>query len=98
MHIVKVNCESVRCSAVSDSFQPHGLSHTRLLCPWDSPDRNTGVGCLFLLQGIVPVQGSEPGSLHCRQIVYHLSHQGNGYANKSNTVHRQIFFSANTFC
>ena len=49
----------------------------RLLCPWDSLGKNTGVGCHFLLQGILPTQGSNPGLLHCRQILYHLSHQGN---------------------
>ena len=32
----------------------------RLLCPWDSPGKNTGVGCHFLLQGIFPTQGSNP--------------------------------------
>ena len=39
---------------VSDSLQPHGLLPTRLLCTWDSPGRNTGVGCHALLQGIEP--------------------------------------------
>ena len=48
----------------------------RLLCPWDSPGKNTGVGYHFLLPGIFPTQGSKPGLLHCRQILYHLSHQG----------------------
>ena len=38
------------CSVVSNSQQPHGLSATRLLCPWDFPGKNTGVGCHFLLQ------------------------------------------------
>ena len=33
---------------------------TRLLCPWDSPGKNTGVGCHFLLQGIFLTQGSNP--------------------------------------
>ena len=32
------------CSVVSDSFRPHGLLPTRLLCPWDFPGKNTGVG------------------------------------------------------
>ena len=36
-------------SVVSDSVRPHGLQPTRLLCPWDSPGKNTGVGCHFLL-------------------------------------------------
>ncbi|KAB0348099.1 hypothetical protein FD754_012956, partial [Muntiacus muntjak] len=42
----------------------------RLLCPWDFLVKNTGVGCHFLLQGICLTQGSNPGLLHCRQIVY----------------------------
>ena len=37
-------------SVVSDSVRPHGLQPTRLLRPWDSPGKNTGVGCHFLLQ------------------------------------------------
>ena len=36
---------------------------------WDSPGKNTGVGCHFLLQGIFPTQGSNPGLLHCRQML-----------------------------
>ena len=35
---------------------PHGLQPTRLLCPWDSPGKNTGVGCHSLLQEIFPSQ------------------------------------------
>ena len=35
---------------MSDSVRPHGLQPTRLLCPWDSPGKNNGVGCHFLLQ------------------------------------------------
>ena len=37
-------------SVVSDSVRPHGLQTTRLPHPWDSPGKNTGVGCHFLLQ------------------------------------------------
>ena len=37
-------------SVVSDSLRPHGLQPTRLLPPWDSPGKSTGVGCHFLLQ------------------------------------------------
>ena len=51
---------------------------TRLLCPWDFLGKNTGVGShslLFLLQRIFPTQGSKPGLLNCRQILYHLRHQ-----------------------
>ena len=46
------------------------------LCPLHSPGQNTGVGCHSLFQGIFPTQGSNLGFLHCRQILYHLSHQG----------------------
>ena len=52
------------------------LSSNQLLCPWDCPGKNTGVGCRALLQGIFPTQGSNPGLPHCRRILYHLSHQG----------------------
>ena len=48
----------------------------RLLCPWKSPGKNTGVGSHSLLQGIFPTQGSNLGLLHCRQILYCLTHQG----------------------
>ena len=49
---------------------------TWLLCPWDFPGNSTGVDCHFLLQGIFPTQGLNPGLAHCRQTLYHLSHQG----------------------
>ena len=42
----------------------------------DFPGKNTGVGCHSLLQGIFLTQGSNPGLLHCRHILYRLSHQG----------------------
>ena len=42
----------------------------------DSPGKNTGVGCHALLQGIFSTQGLNPDFLHCRQILYWLSHQG----------------------
>ena len=45
-----------------DYIQP-----ARLLCPWNSPGKNTGVGGHSLLQGIFPTQESNPGLLHCRQ-------------------------------
>ena len=43
---------------------------------WDFPGKRTGVGCHFLLQGIFPTQGLNPGLPHCRQTLYCLSHQG----------------------
>ena len=63
-------------SVMSDSLLPHGLWPTRILCPWESPGKNTGVGCHALLQGIFPTQGSNPDLPHCRWIFYQLSHEG----------------------
>ena len=57
-------CDPMNCSPPGSSV--HG----------DSLGKNTGVCCHALLQGIFPMQGSNPGFLHCRQILYHLSHQG----------------------
>ena len=59
-----------------NSLQPHGLWPARLLCPWNSPGKNTGVASHSFLQGIFPTQGSNPGFLHCRQIPYCLGHEG----------------------
>ena len=67
--------QSVSHSVLSDSLRPHGLQPIKLLCPWDSPGKNTRVGCHFLLQGVFPTQGLNQGLLHCRQILYCLSHQ-----------------------
>ena len=44
--------------------------------PWNFSGQNTGVGSLSLLQGIFPTQGSNLGLLHCRHILYQLSHKG----------------------
>ena len=51
-------------SVMSSSLQPHRLWPAKLLCPGDSPGKNTAVGCHFLLQGIFPTQGSNLGLLH----------------------------------
>ena len=64
------------CSVIFSSLRTHGLYLTKLCCPWNSPGEYIGVGCLSILQGIFPNQGSNPGLLHCRQILYHLSQQG----------------------
>ena len=74
-HYVGVSTALLSCSVMSYSLWPHGLQPARPLHPWDSPGKNTGVGCHFLLQGIFPTQGSNTGLLHCRWILYHLSHQ-----------------------
>ena len=48
---------------MSDSVRPHKWQSTRLLCPWDFPGKNTGLGCRFLLQGNLPNPGIKPASL-----------------------------------
>ena len=48
------SCQAIHvlsCSVVSDSLWPHGLWPARVLCPWDSPAKNTGVGCHALSRG-----------------------------------------------
>ena len=62
-------CACSVASVMSNSFWPYALYPTRLLCLWDSPGKNIGVGCHALLQGIFPIQGWNPhllGPLHCR--------------------------------
>ena len=61
-------CCCCYCCLIAKSYltllRPHGLQPTTLLCPWDFPDKNTGVGCHFLLQGIFLTQGSNICLLH----------------------------------
>ena len=71
IELVVLFTESESHSVVSNSLWPHGL-----YSPWNSPGQNTGVDSLFLLQGILPTQGLNPGLPHCRQILYQLSHKG----------------------
>ena len=66
--------ESESRSVVSESLRPHGL-----YTPWNSPGQNTGVGILSLLRGIFPTQVLNWGLLHCRRILYQLSHQGSPF-------------------
>ena len=65
LQLCPVLCDPMDCSPPSSSVQG------------DSPGKNTGVGCHAFLQGIFPTQGLNPGLLHCMQVLYHLSHQGN---------------------
>ena len=72
----------LNCSVMSDSLRPHGLLPARLLCSWNFPGKNTGVGCHFLLQGIFPRRSSlsrgqtQISCISCssRQILYQLHH------------------------
>ena len=85
-----VLCE-VSQKVMSHSLPSHGLQPARLLCPWDFPGKHTEVACHFLLQGIFPTQGSNGHLLHllhCREILYHLSHQGSPYLLESESESR----------
>ena len=62
------------CPTLCDSMD-YNLSY-QAPHPWNFPGKSTGAGCHFLLQGIFLTQGFNPGLPLCRQILYHLSHQG----------------------
>ena len=93
--------ESESCSVVSNSLWPPGL-----YSPWKSPSQNTGVGSLSILQGIFPIQGSNPGLLYYRRILYQLSHKRSPWQHYTEhislnttthiliTLHSQSFFYA----
>ena len=83
---------SVSSSVVPDSLWPLGLQPTRLLCPWDFAGKDTGVGCHFLLHGILPAQGSNLGLLHCRRILYQLSYKGSHLLTMWITTNCEKFF------
>ena len=63
-------CDPMDCSL------PRSSIHFPDKSTGDFPGKSTGVGCHFLLQRIFPTQGSNLGLPHCRQTLYHLSHQG----------------------
>ena len=75
-------CAVLGCCAVlnvPDSLQPYRLWPTRLLCPWDFPSKNTGVGCHALFQEIFPTQGSNPCLLYWQVDSLPLNHTGSLY-------------------
>ena len=61
-----------------------------------SPGKNSGVGCHALLHCFFPTQESNPGLLHCRQILYHLSHQGNPLKQQNHQQKAQNFEKCGT--
>ena len=80
----------VRCRCLVTKFCPNilqtcGLEPARLLCPWDFPGKNTGMGFHFLLQEIFPTQGMNPCLLYWQVDSLPLSHQGNSIIRLSNT-------------
>ena len=74
--------ESIFCCCLVSQLcltllQPHGLYASSFLCPWNLPGKTTGVGCHFLLQGIFPSQGSNPGLLRWQADSLPLTRQKN---------------------
>ena len=78
-------CNPMDCSPPGSSV--HG----------DSPGKNTGVGYHALLQGIFPTQGLNPGLPYCRQILYHLSHQGSPNVVKIQLSHGSSLYEVMLF-
>ena len=69
-----MRCDVASVMSLRHDFETPWTVPARLLCSWDSPGKNIGVGCCALLQGIFLTQGSNPCPLqlpHCRQILYH---------------------------
>ena len=75
LHLITSSHVPYVCAVMSDSLQPHGLRPAKLLCLWgfSRPEYWSGLPCPP--PGIFPIQGSYPSLLHCRWILYHLSHQ-----------------------
>ena len=86
----------VNSAAMNIGETPRIVTHQASL-PWDSLGKNTGVGSLSLLQGILPIQRSNPGLLQCRRILYCLSHQGSPHSCRNTCVLKssEVFFSGN---
>ena len=77
-------------SCVQLFVTPWTVAH-QVLCPRNSPGKNTGVGCHSLLQGIFLTQGSNPGLPHCRQIPYYMIHQGSPCSSFSFIQFQKLF-------
>ena len=72
---LRETCVCVKLLSCVQLFVTPQMQPTSILCLWNSPGKNIGMGCHFLLQGIFLTQGLNPGFVHCRQITYHLSHR-----------------------
>ena len=77
LYVLRKKKESVSHSVVSNYLRSHGLQTARILCAWDSPARILEWVAISS-PGDLPNPGTKPSILHCRQILYCLSHYG-GY-------------------
>ena len=72
----RLTCVCAQSLAMSNSLQPHGLHPARLLCPWDIPGKDTGLGCHFFLQGMFQTQRLNLCPLHWQMNSLPLSYLG----------------------
>ena len=70
---------------MSNSLRTHGLWPTKLLCPWDSPDKNTGVGCQFIFPGDLPDPGIEPRSPAFSNLLF-VEFSDDGYSDQFEVI------------
>ena len=77
--LMKVKCERVSYSVVSNSLQPHGLEPTRLLCHGILQARTLGWVAIPFSRGSSQRRDQIQVSHMCRKILYHLNHQGGPY-------------------
>ena len=69
--ITLFGCICIPTQSCPTLFNPMDYSPPGSSCLWDSPGKNIGVGCHFLLQGIISSQGSNLRLLHCRESLYY---------------------------
>ena len=74
--LVSVACVCLVTQSSLTLCDPTDSSPSGFSIHGDSPGKNAEMGCHFLLQRIFPIQGSNPGQTHCRQVLHHLGHQG----------------------
>ena len=72
----ELNQGLLHCRWILYHLSYQGSKNMETCSSWNSPGQNTGVGILFLLQGIFPIWGLNPGLPHCRLILCQLSHKG----------------------
>ena len=94
----RAGCLPLAPPGMSDSLLPHGLQPVRLFCPWGISRQEYWVGCLALFQEIVPTHGLNPGLLHCRQILYYLSHQGSPWLLQALNMHSILYNEFSQLC
>ena len=90
---IYAHCAVLSRSVMSNSLQSHGLWPTRLLCPWDSPGKNTHTqSILWPLQEIFPKQGSNPGLSHCRRfLTLWATREAHIYAHIALNIHHSVY-------